>query len=121
MHPYMHRYTHPPTPRGEYPMHVIAASLATYGFRIRLVYRGYASHELNPRKGITARSPFATGDPWFVCSDFMHKIVEQLPEIRFGIRVDGLSYSAEDEDENKLVDELVTAHERVQTGMRDEV
>jgi hypothetical protein len=52
--------------RGDYPEHVIAASLATYGFRRRLVYKGYVSQEVHPRRGTTARSPFATGDLWLV-------------------------------------------------------
>ena len=92
--------------RGDYPTHVIAASLATYGFRRRLVYRGYVSKELWPRRGITAGSPFATGDLWLVCSGLMHQIFELFPKVVFGIHVDDFSYSTEGEEQEDVVEML---------------
>ncbi len=37
------------------------------------------------------------------------------------MRVDEVSYSGEDDDEDRLVEELVKARDRVQAGMKDEV
>ena len=101
-------------------MHVIAASLATYGFRRRLVYRGYVSKELWARRGITAGSPFAIGDLWLVCSDLMHQIFELFPKVVFGVHVDDFSYSTEGEQQEEVVEMLRLVHERVQEGMRDQ-
>jgi hypothetical protein len=97
--------------RGDYPTHVVAASLATYGFKRRLVYKGFVSKELWPRRGITAGSPCATGDLWLVCSDLMHQIFEQFPQVVFGIHVDGLSYSADGDEQEKVVELLHQVHE----------
>jgi hypothetical protein len=107
--------------RGDYPTHVIAASLATYGFKRRLVYTGYVSKELWPRRGITARSPFATGDLSLVCSDLMHQIFEQFPQVIFWVHVDDLSYSTDGEDQDTVVDILQQVHAQIQDGMRDQV
>ncbi len=83
--------------RGEHPTHVIAASLATFGFRSRLVYKGYVSSALDPRRGITAGSPFATGHLWLVRTHFARKIFEEPPEVVFGAHVDDMSCSRESE------------------------
>ena len=95
---------------------MIAASLATYGFKRRLVYRGYVSKELWPRRGITAGSPFATGDLWLVCSDLMHQIFELFPKVVFGVHVD----DTQGEQQEEVVEMLRLVHERVQEGMRDQ-
>ena len=70
--------------RGDYPRQVIAAGLATYGFKRRLVYKGFVSKELWAQRGITAGSPFATGDLWLVCSDMMHAIFENTRGLFLG-------------------------------------
>ena len=56
--------------RGDYPTHVVAASLATYAFRRRLVYKGFVSKELWPLRRINCRLPFldrrfVAGMQWF--------------------------------------------------------
>ncbi len=61
--------------RGYYPERGTAASLATHGRKSRLVYKWYVSQEVQPRRGISAGSPFATGDLRLVCSDFAREIV----------------------------------------------
>ncbi len=96
--------------RGDYPTHVIEASLATYGFRRRLVYTGYVSKELWPRRRITAGCPFATGDLWLVCSDLMHQIFELFPRDVFGVHVDDLSLSTAVEEQEEVVEMLRQVH-----------
>ncbi len=107
--------------RGDYPRRVIAASLAAYGFRRRLVYKGYVSCGLDPRRSIMASWNFATGGLWLICRDLTHKILKEYPSVIFGIHVDDLSYSREYGDEDKWTAELAQARERTQEGMRDEV
>ncbi len=106
--------------RGDYPMHVLAASLATYGFPRRLVYKGYATQVLHPRRGITAGSPFATGDLWLVCSDVMHRIFKEYPQATFVIHVDDFSYSMEGNDAMEVSKALASLHERVKAGISAE-
>ena len=107
--------------RRGYPTHVIAASLATYGFKRRLVYKEYVSKELWPRRGITADSPFATGDLWLVCSDLRHQIFEQFTQVIFGVHVDHRSYSTDGEDQDTVVDILQQVHVKLQDRMREQV
>ena len=41
-----------------------------------------------------------------MCSDLMHQIFEQFPQVVFGIHVDDLSYSTDGEDPDQVVDML---------------
>ena len=103
--------------RRGYPTHVIAASLATYGFKRRLVYKEYVSKELWPRRGITRDS----GDLWLVCSDLRHQIFEQFTQVIFGVHVDDLTYSTDGEDQDTVVDILQQVHVKLQDRMREQV
>ena len=102
----------------DYPRQVMAAALATYGFSRRLTFQGFVTEEVNPHRGVTAGSAFATGDLWLVMRSTMLAIFRQYPKAIFTIHVDDISYQV-DGKESEVADEIVKVHREVESALQE--